>query len=81
MRRRLNIILPEETVRLLDRAATRGNRSRVIDQAVRRYLRGRNLAQLRKLLREGARKRAARDRGLADGWFSLDEEAWRSGGR
>ena len=81
MRRRLNIILPEETVRLLDRAAARGNRSRLIDQAVRRYLRGRSLAQLRKLLRKGARKRAARDRGLAQEWFSLDEEAWRSGGR
>ena len=81
MRRRVNIILPEETIRLLDRAAQRGERSRLIDQAVRRYLRGKKLAQLRKLLREGAEKRAARDRGLAEEWFSLDEEAWRSGGR
>ena len=81
MRLRLNVILPEETVRLLDRAAARGNRSRLIDQAVRRYLRGRNLARLRKLLREGALQRAARDLGLAEEWFSLDEETWQSGGR
>lgn len=56
MRRRVNIILPEETIRLLDRAAAPGSRSRLIDQAVRRYLRGRKLAHLRKLLREGAQK-------------------------
>ena len=81
MRRRVNIILPEDTIRLLDRAAAPGNRSRLIDQAVRRYLRGRNLARLKKLLREGAQKRAARDLSLAGEWFSLDEDAWPSGGR
>ena len=81
MRRRINVILPDETIRLLDRAAGRGDRSRLIDQAVQRYIRGKNLARLRKLLREGAAKRAERDRGLAAEWFTLDEEAWRSGGR
>ena len=81
MRRRVNIILPEDTIRLLDRAAAPGNRSRLIDQAVRRYLRGRNLARLKKLLREGAQKRAGRDLAIAEEWFSLDEEAWPSGGR
>jgi CopG family transcriptional regulator / antitoxin EndoAI len=31
MHRRLNITLPEETVRLLDRVAKSGDRSRLID--------------------------------------------------
>lgn len=38
MHRRLNISLPEETIELLDRIATRGNRSHFIAEAVTRYL-------------------------------------------
>ena len=38
MNRRLNITLPEQTVRMLDRAAPRGQRSRLIDEAVRHFV-------------------------------------------
>jgi CopG family transcriptional regulator / antitoxin EndoAI len=74
--RRVNITLPEETIRLLDRAAPKGNRSRVIAAAVRHYVGARSRAQLRRRLRDGAIRRAERDRELAADWFSLDEEAW-----
>lgn len=38
MHRRINITLPEETVRLIDRVAAKGDRSRLIDEAVRHYV-------------------------------------------
>ena len=38
MNRRLNITLPEHTVRMLDRAVPRGQRSRLIDEAVTRFV-------------------------------------------
>lgn len=72
--RRLNITLPERTVALMDRVAGKGQRSRLIDQAVHRYVEEEGRANLRKLLREGARVRAERDLQLAGEWFALDEE-------
>lgn len=76
MHRRVNITLPEETLALIDRAVPRGDRSHLIDEAVRHFLRTRSRARLRKLLAEGARVRAARDRALAEEWFPIEEEPW-----
>ena len=76
MHRRVNITLPEETLRLIDRAVEQGSRSRFIDEAVRHFMRTQNRAQLRRLLKEGAQRHAARDRALAEEWFPIDEEAW-----
>ena len=77
MHRRLNITLPEETIRLIDRVAAKGDRCRFIAEAVRRYVGARGRAELRRRLREGAARRAERDLQLVADWFSLDEEAWR----
>ena len=76
MHRRLNITLPEETVRLIDRIAKSGNRSRLIDQALRAFLSGKQRDSLRQQLEEGARRRAKRDLALSEEWVSLEEEAW-----
>ena len=76
MQRRINISLPEETVRLMDRVSPRGNRSRLINEAVRRYVASRRRATLRKRLKDGALRRAERDLRLSAEWFLLDEEAW-----
>jgi len=76
MHRRINISLPEETVRLLDRISNRGDRSRLINEAVRRYVSSRRRAALRKRLKEGALRRAERDLRLSAEWFLLDEEVW-----
>jgi len=78
MRRRINIILPDETVRLIDRVAARGDRSRFIDEAVTHYVAATGRAELRKRLKEGALRRAERDRRLTRDWFLLDEEAWQT---
>ena len=76
MHRRVNITLPEATLRLMDRTVDQGHRSRFIDEAIRHFIRTHSRAQLRKLLKEGAQRHAARDRALAEEWFPLDEEAW-----
>jgi CopG family transcriptional regulator / antitoxin EndoAI len=75
-RQRINITLPETTLRLLNRIAPKGDRSRVIDAAVRHFVATHGKANLRKQLAEGARRRAERDLLLAEEWFGLDEEAW-----
>jgi CopG family transcriptional regulator / antitoxin EndoAI len=79
MHRRLNITLPEETIRLMDRIAKSANRSRLIDQAVLEFLARKQRTSLRKELLEGARRRAKRDLVLSEEWVPLEEEAWQKG--
>ena len=74
--RRINVTLPEETVRLLDRVSEKGDRSRLINEAVRRHIAEVGRRNLRKCLKEGSLRRAERDRRLAEEWFLLEEEAW-----
>ena len=66
MNRRLNITLPEETVRMLDRAVPRGRRSKLIDEAVTRILKEQGRANLRRQLALGATARSERDREMAE---------------
>lgn len=79
MHRRINITLPEETVRLMDRVSRRGDRSRLINEAVRRYVREVGRARLREQLKSGYIQGAKRDRHLVEEWFSIDEETWPHG--
>ena len=76
MHRRINITLPEETLELIDRVTQPGDRSRLIDEAIKRYIEEIGRSNLRKQLKEGAIHRAQRDLALAEEWFTLDEEAW-----
>ena len=76
MHRRLNVTLPVDTVRLIDRVARRGSRSRLIDRAVRRYVQDLGRTNLKKKLRAGAVERAERDLQIAQEWFELDEPLW-----
>jgi CopG family transcriptional regulator/antitoxin EndoAI len=76
MHKRVNVTLPEETVRLIDRSANHGNRSRFIDEAVKYFVRQHGRAELRRLLEEGAERRAARDLAIAAEWFDVDKDAW-----
>ena len=78
---RVNITLPPETLRLIDQIAKTGGRSRLINEAVRFYVREVGRAKLRRQLREGAIRRAERDRHLAEEWFALETEAWHEGKR
>jgi CopG family transcriptional regulator / antitoxin EndoAI len=75
MHRRINITLPEETIRLMDRVSAKGDRSSLINKAVRRYVAHARRAKLKKRLKEGALQRADRDLRLAEESFFLEEEA------
>jgi CopG family transcriptional regulator/antitoxin EndoAI len=73
---RINVILPEETVRVLDRVAPKGSRSRVISDAVMHYVSSRGRSNLAEQLKAGALANAKRDMAIAEEWFPLEEEAW-----
>lgn len=73
---RLNVTLPEDTVKRIDRIARKRGRSRFIDRAVKHYMDEMGRAHLRKRMKEGAIARAERDLSLVEGWFILEEEAW-----
>jgi CopG family transcriptional regulator/antitoxin EndoAI len=78
MHQRINITLPADTVRLLDRLAPKGDRSRFIDQAVREQAKRASKARLRRELKEGYLRENEINRQLAEEWFFLDEEAWQT---
>lgn len=80
-RQRVNITLPRETIHLIDRVTERGDRSRFLDEAVRFYVKEAGRANLRRLLREGAERRAERDLNLIQEWFPLEHEAWQKSGK
>ena len=73
MNRRLSITLPEKTVRMLDRAVPRGQRSKLIDEAVTRFVKEQWRANLRRQLALGATARSERDRQMAEKWFVLPD--------
>lgn len=78
MTKRINIVLPEDTLRLLDKVAPKGKRSRVISEAIRHYVASRARRNLAARLEQGVVANAERDLDIAQEWFSLDEEAWRT---
>lgn len=76
MHKRINITLPEETICLLERICAKGDRSRLIDRAIKLYVEETGKANLRDRLREGYERRATEDLDAAEAWFLIDEEAW-----
>jgi CopG family transcriptional regulator/antitoxin EndoAI len=78
MSKRINIILPDKTVAVLDRVTTKGSRSRFIDRAVRQLVAVEGRANLRSRLKEEAIANADRDLAMAAEWFPLEEEAWQT---
>lgn len=76
MTKRINIVLPLDTIRVLDKVAPKGNRSRVISDAVMYYVSSNAKVNLAERLKQGSIANANRDMQLAEDWFSLDQEAW-----
>jgi len=71
---RINVTLPKETVYLLDK----GDRSRLVNNAVRFYINEISKINIKKNLREGAMKRKKRDLSLAEDWFHVESETWQN---
>ena len=76
MRRRINIMLPERTLTVLDRVTSRGRRSQFISEAVLHYVQTRGKRSLRKHLKAGYQANADESLKIALEWFPLEEEAW-----
>ena len=81
MSKRINVILPDETIRVLDRVAPKGDRSRFISEAVLHYVQNRGKRRLREQLKAGYQARAEESLQTAAEWFPLEEEAWRKSER
>src|SRR5258708_7635409 len=79
MNKRINVILPAATVTVLDKVAAKGNRSALIDRAIRYYIRTRSQQNLHERLKQEALANANRDLEMAAEWFPLEEEAWQLG--
>jgi metal-responsive CopG/Arc/MetJ family transcriptional regulator len=75
MNRRINIMLPESTLAVLDRVTSRGNRSRLISRAVLHYVENRGKQVLREQLKAGYQASAEDSVKIALEWFPLEEEA------
>lgn len=74
MHQRINITLPADTVRLLDRVAAKRERSRFIDAAIREHAKRTAKARLRNQLKEGYLRENQIHRQVAEEWFPLEEE-------
>ncbi|MGO9096298.1 MAG: ribbon-helix-helix domain-containing protein [Bryobacteraceae bacterium] len=77
MSKRINIMLPERTLAVLDRVARKGNRSRFVSEAVLHYVESQGKQSLRERLKAGYLANADENLRIASEWFPLEEEAWR----
>lgn len=78
MQKRINVVLPEATLAVIDRLADKGSRSRFICNAVEYYVTSKSRKNLRQRLQQEAIETTSRDLEMAAEWFPLEEEAWAS---
>src|SRR5271154_920886 len=76
MSKRINIMLPDSTVAVLDRVVRKGGRSRFIDRAVLSLVKTEGTANLKDRLKAGALANAKLNLELAEEWFPVEQEAW-----
>lgn len=76
MARRINVILPEATVRTIDRLSRPGQRSRFIERAVQHYVATASPAALQERLKQAALRDNDLDLEIAGDWFAVDQEQW-----
>ncbi len=74
MSKRINIVLPDTTVKVLDRVAPKGDRSRFISEAVLHYVETVGKKSLKEQLKAGYQANAARNLEITTEWFPLEEE-------
>jgi len=76
MAKRINVILPEDTLRAIDRLAGPGQRSRFIQRAVQHYVTTASPESLRERLKTAALRDRDLDLEVAQDWFAVDQEHW-----
>ena len=78
MSKRINIMLPEGTLAVLDRVAPRGTRSQFVSRAVLYYVETQGKQSLREQLKAGYLANADENLRIAAEWFPIEEEAWQT---
>jgi len=73
---RLNVTLPRDLVESLNQIAGPRNRSRMISESVREYIRQRKKTELEKRLEEGYRASAAENIAMTKEFEAIDLEGW-----
>ena len=81
MSKRINVMLPNETLAVLDRVTTRGGRSRFISRAVLHYVKSHGRQNLRERLKAGYQANAQENLEIALEWYPLEEETWQKSRR
>ena len=76
MAKRINVILPENTVRTIDRLSRPGQRSRFIERAVQHYVTTASPEALQERLKQAAIRDQDLDLEIASYWFAVDKEQW-----
>ena len=76
MAKRINVILPEATIRTIDRLSRPGRRSRFIDRAVKHYVATASPEALEERLKQAAIRDRDLDTEIANDWFAVDQEQW-----
>lgn len=69
-------MLPISTLAVLDKVASKGNRSRFVSEAVLHYVETHGKQGLREQLKAGYLANAEENLKIAAEWFPLEEEAW-----
>jgi len=77
MSKRINVVLPDTTVSILDRVAPKGDRSRFISQTVLHYVESVGKQSLREQLKAGYQANSGENLKIALEWFLLEQEAWK----
>jgi CopG family transcriptional regulator/antitoxin EndoAI len=77
MAKRINIILPDETVHAIDCLARRGQRSRFIHWAVQHYVATASPEALQERLKQAAIRDRDLDLEISHDWFAVDQEQCR----
>jgi hypothetical protein len=74
--KRINIILPETTLRAISKIAKPGDRSKFIDRAVQHYIATQSVEALRSRLEQAAIRDRDIDRKIAGEWQHVDQQIW-----
>ncbi len=80
MSKRINIMLPERSLAVLDLVAPKGDRSRFVSAAVLHFVETKGKQRLRQELKAGYLANADESLRIAAEWFPCEEEAWRKSG-
>jgi CopG family transcriptional regulator / antitoxin EndoAI len=74
IRERVNVMLPKNTLRLINKTTEKGGRSRFINEAICYYIKKTKQADIKKYLKEGAIENSKRDVSLTNDWFALEDK-------